>query len=461
MSAIEWDFETVPRVPRRTRGQARHQPRLLHRPLQRAPLGHGRRRLRAGRDRRRRSTRCARSCATRCAAGAAGSRRRTRRPTSTATIDRCRPASASARRVVGAAAAAGETGPGPISYLPYSSIGGRQPEDDEYLLIRSARPAACPIIIQGLGGRNKVDAPTATWDRAVELPRSGHGQRHARLLDPHRAPARSAAAARRRALPLPRRAVVGPHAAAAPRRARRTAARRRRRAHELRTRRRELQPRPGQGHHHPPADVEHRSSSTTSRHDPSTAACEGRTIASLAAKTGVAPGRCHARPRARRRLRHRVPLELGDRRVDRRRSATRRWTTRMIIGTSDGGAHLARDDGADWSSLVPPQLDPRPRGVEPRRRHPPTSRSCRPALPASPTGARSRSASAPTSSCSIPTPSTPAAKSSSATCPGGAGRFKAGRVGRQGHHRQRRADHRRRLPTGRLPGHTVRPSRVA
>ena len=22
----------------------------------------------------------------------------------------------------------------------------------------------------------------------------------------------------------------------------------------------------------------------------------------------------------------------------------------MIIGTSDGGAHLARDDGADWSS---------------------------------------------------------------------------------------------------------------
>src|SRR5215211_4219094 len=24
--------------------------------------------------------------------------------------------------------------------------------------------------------------------------------------------------------------------------------------------------------------------------------------------------------------------------------------TRMIVGVSDGGAHLARDDGADWSS---------------------------------------------------------------------------------------------------------------
>jgi N-acyl-D-aspartate/D-glutamate deacylase len=75
----------------------------------------------------------------------------------------------------------------------------------------------------------------------------------------------------------------------------------------------------------------------------------GRSIASLADEQGRAPGD--------------VMLDLAlaeDLETEFRwRWETDEWTAavaeaqrdnRMIIGTSDGGAHLARDDGADWSS---------------------------------------------------------------------------------------------------------------
>jgi N-acyl-D-aspartate/D-glutamate deacylase len=56
---------------------------------------------------------------------------------------------------------------GSISYLPYSSIGGLDEEDGEFL-IRLALSSRLPIIIQGLGARSKVDAPTATWEHTSE-----------------------------------------------------------------------------------------------------------------------------------------------------------------------------------------------------------------------------------------------------------------------------------------------------
>jgi len=56
---------------------------------------------------------------------------------------------------------------GSISYLPYSSIGGLTEEDGEFL-IQLALRSRLPIIIQGLGARSKVDAPTATWERTRE-----------------------------------------------------------------------------------------------------------------------------------------------------------------------------------------------------------------------------------------------------------------------------------------------------
>lgn len=45
------------------------------------------------------------------------------------------------------------------------AIGGLD-HDDEERLIELGRVSGLPVIIQGLGGRNKVDAPTATWDAA-------------------------------------------------------------------------------------------------------------------------------------------------------------------------------------------------------------------------------------------------------------------------------------------------------
>ena len=61
--------------------------------------------------------------------------------------------------------AAGRANAGTIAYLPEGAIGGLQP-DDEQLLIELSLAARMPVIIQGLGARSKVDAPTAGWDNA-------------------------------------------------------------------------------------------------------------------------------------------------------------------------------------------------------------------------------------------------------------------------------------------------------
>ena len=54
---------------------------------------------------------------------------------------------------------------GSVSYLPASSIGGLD-HDDKELLVELGVGSRLPIVIQGLGGRNKVDAPTAGWAEA-------------------------------------------------------------------------------------------------------------------------------------------------------------------------------------------------------------------------------------------------------------------------------------------------------
>ncbi len=61
--------------------------------------------------------------------------------------------------------AAGRGGPGSVAYLPGSAVGGITPED-EALLIEMSLLSRMPVIIQGLGARSKVDAPTAGWDNA-------------------------------------------------------------------------------------------------------------------------------------------------------------------------------------------------------------------------------------------------------------------------------------------------------
>jgi len=63
------------------------------------------------------------------------------------------------------AEAAGRAGGGSLAYLPGSAVGGITP-DDEALLIDMSLRSRMPVIIQGLGARSKVDAPTAGWDNA-------------------------------------------------------------------------------------------------------------------------------------------------------------------------------------------------------------------------------------------------------------------------------------------------------
>jgi N-acyl-D-aspartate/D-glutamate deacylase len=63
---------------------------------------------------------------------------------------------------------AGRAGGGSIAYLPKSVIGGLDAADEE-LLIELGELARLPIVIQGLGGRDKVDAPGAGWDHAKEF----------------------------------------------------------------------------------------------------------------------------------------------------------------------------------------------------------------------------------------------------------------------------------------------------
>ena len=58
--------------------------------------------------------------------------------------------------------AQGRHGLGSLAYAPGSAVEGIDATDRD-LLIELARRAGVPLITQGLGGRSKVDAPTKTW----------------------------------------------------------------------------------------------------------------------------------------------------------------------------------------------------------------------------------------------------------------------------------------------------------
>jgi N-acyl-D-aspartate/D-glutamate deacylase len=72
---------------------------------------------------------------------------------------------ASREELVGLCEEAGRAGCGSIAYLPKSVIGGLNREDEELLILLGQR-SRLPIVIQGVGGRDKVDAPTAGWQSA-------------------------------------------------------------------------------------------------------------------------------------------------------------------------------------------------------------------------------------------------------------------------------------------------------
>ena len=239
----------------------------------------------------------------------------------------------------------GELGRGSIGYLPASAIGGLDHADED-LLIEIGRRSGVPVIIQGLGGRNKVDAPTATWeasqaflDRATEAGAPVYSMLIARPFD--RSVTVDEANFHYLAVPSWNRMLNLP----ADERAallRDPVAR-----DELRHAVEGYNRDPAKGTTVPPPQWKvvfvHRVA------DPANERWQSRSVAEMADELGVAPADAM------------LDLALAEdfRTEFRWRTETPEWAEavgtaqldpRMIVGTSDGGAHLARDDGADWSS---------------------------------------------------------------------------------------------------------------
>ena len=239
----------------------------------------------------------------------------------------------------------GETGRGSVGYLPKSAIGGIDRADED-LLIEIARRAGAPVVIQGLGGRNKVDAPTATWeasqaflDRATEQGAPVYSMLIARPFDRKVTVDEAnfhylAVPSWNHMLGLPeaeRAALLRDPSARA----------------ELREAVEHYNRDPARGTPLPPPLW-----SVVFVHEavlPEHQRWQGRSIAEMAQELDVAPADAM------------LDLALAEdfRTEFRWRTESPEWTAavgeaqldpRMIVGTSDGGAHLARDDGADWSS---------------------------------------------------------------------------------------------------------------
>jgi N-acyl-D-aspartate/D-glutamate deacylase len=243
------------------------------------------------------------------------------------------------------AAAAGDAGGGSIAFLPASAIGGIDADDEDYL-IHLGRVSGLPVVIQGLGGRNKTDAPTATWeaaqsflDRATAAGAPVYSMLIARPFD--RPIVIDESNFHYLAVPSWNRMLQLPHTE------RVAALRDPATRAELREAVEHYNRDPALGTTVPPPLW--RAVYVDEVAKPEHAHLQSRSIAELAREQGAAPAD--------------VLLDLA---LDEDLATRFRWRTespewaaavgeaqldaRMIVGTSDGGAHLARDDGADWSS---------------------------------------------------------------------------------------------------------------
>ncbi len=241
----------------------------------------------------------------------------------------------------------GRANRGTFAYLPFSAVGGLTPEDGE-LLIRLALAGRMPVIIQGLGARSKVDAPTATWPeskRYLEGARARGAAVYSMLISRpfHRTFSLAGGTTLfEGAIPFNRlfseASTVDERTAMLRDPAYRAAIRR---AVESPNRD------PEAGSTLPPPHFEMLSVHEVSR--PENQACVGRTLAELGRERGEAP------------MDTLVELALSEQLATRFlwRTDSDEWREgtylasthpQMIIGTSDGGAHLGRDDGAEFSS---------------------------------------------------------------------------------------------------------------
>ena len=252
---------------------------------------------------------------------------------------------AASEEVLALAEEAGKSGAGSICFLPAGTSIGLQQEDYD-TIIELGKVSGLPVIIQGLGARSKIDVPGAGWDDAVkQLDRAqAEGAPFYSLLiarpfdrpvafneTNHHWQAVFSWHAMTRLPIAERRALLQDAAARA----------------EMRYAVENQNRDPAKGTTLPAPQwdnvfVDASASLPEARH-------AGRSIAELAADKGVAPGD------------YALDLALADDFTTqlRWRMATADWTEaveksqtdpRIIIGTSDGGAHLAKDDQADFSS---------------------------------------------------------------------------------------------------------------
>jgi N-acyl-D-amino-acid deacylase len=240
----------------------------------------------------------------------------------------------------------GRWGSGSICFLPQSAIGGLNDKDKD-LLIEIGRRSGVPVIIQGLGGRNKTDAPTATWeaaqrflDRAVEEGAPVYSLLPTRPFDRgivfnERNPHYPSVFSWHRMTKMPpaeRAALLRDPAA----------------RDELRFAVENYNRDPARGTTLPPPmwNATYIDNVALPHNEP----LIGRSVSAIAQERGVPPGD--------------VVLDLileEDFATELRwRTESPEWSAavraamddpRMIVGTSDGGAHLGKDDQADFSSF--------------------------------------------------------------------------------------------------------------
>jgi N-acyl-D-amino-acid deacylase len=240
---------------------------------------------------------------------------------------------------------AGKFGAGTICYLPAGTATGLVERDYE-LILELGRRSTLPVVIQGLGGRNKVDVPGAGWNEAVEVLDRAQAEGApfysmliARPIDRavefnetnHLWPAVASWHAMTR-LPLEERRALLKNPEA---------------REEMRYAVENQNRDPDKGTTLPAPQwellfVDESPTLPFEQH-------RGRNVAELAKEKGVAVGDfmldLALADDFETKLRWRIE---GDEWQD----AVRRSQVdpRIIIGTSDGGAHLAKDDQADWSS---------------------------------------------------------------------------------------------------------------
>ena len=244
-------------------------------------------------------------------------------------------------------AVAGRANAGSIAYLPFSSIGGLD-HDDQEELIKLSLLARMPVVIQGLGARSKIDAPTAGWEEAkrfVDDATARGASVHSMVMAKPFNRTFTLAAGTTLYEGVPAFDRMFKEARSVPERI----ALLRDPAYRESVRWAVEHPNKdaAKGPTLPPPNWHVLLVSSVTRSDH--ANLVGRSVAELAEERGVAPADCMLDLA----LSEDLAIEwVWSTENDAWRTGTRAAAAdpHMVIGVSDGGAHLDRDDGSEWSS---------------------------------------------------------------------------------------------------------------